>query len=90
MYTYSWFTLLYSRNQHNIVNQLHANKNFLKISKWNWKLKMLKSYFRTIRLEKIKGIEIGKEGVKLFVGMWHDRIYRKSWRINTHKNTRTN
>ena len=30
---------------------------------------MLKSYFRTIRLEKIKGIEIGKEGVKLFVGM---------------------
>ena len=28
---------------------------------------MLKSYFRTIRLEKIKGIEIGKEGVKLCV-----------------------
>ena len=27
---YNWFTLLYSRNQHNIVNQLYSNKNFFK------------------------------------------------------------
>ena len=27
MYTYSWFTLLYSRNQHNVVKQLYFNKN---------------------------------------------------------------
>ena len=26
MYTYSWFTSLYSRNQHNIVKQLYTNK----------------------------------------------------------------
>ena len=24
VYTYGWFTLLYSRNQHNIVKQLHS------------------------------------------------------------------
>ena len=28
MYTYSWFTLLCSRNWHNAVMQLYANKNF--------------------------------------------------------------
>ena len=27
MYTYSWFTLLYSRNQHNIVKQLYSSKD---------------------------------------------------------------
>jgi len=27
VYTYSWFTLLYSRNEHNIVMQLYSNKN---------------------------------------------------------------
>ena len=26
MYTYSWFSLLYSRNEHNIVKQLHFGK----------------------------------------------------------------
>ena len=26
MYTYDWVTLLYSRNWHNIVNQLYFNK----------------------------------------------------------------
>ena len=26
-YTYKWFTLLYNRNQHNIVKQLYSNKN---------------------------------------------------------------
>ena len=26
MYTHNWFTLLYSRNQHNIVKQLYSNK----------------------------------------------------------------
>ena len=31
MYTYNWFTLPYSRNKHNIANQLHSNKNFKKI-----------------------------------------------------------
>lgn len=27
MYMYHWFTLLYTWNQHNIVNQLYSNKN---------------------------------------------------------------
>ena len=26
MYTYGWFTTLYSKNQHNIVKQLYSNK----------------------------------------------------------------
>ena len=26
MYTYDWFTLLFSRNEHNIVRQLYSNK----------------------------------------------------------------
>ena len=30
MYTYNRFTLLYTWNYHNIVNQLYSNKNFLK------------------------------------------------------------
>ena len=30
MYMYNWFTLLYTWNWHNIVNQLYSNKNFLK------------------------------------------------------------
>ena len=30
MYTYSWFTLLHSRNEHNNVKQLYSNTNFLK------------------------------------------------------------
>ena len=30
MYMYNWFTLLYTWNQHNIVNLLYSNKNFLK------------------------------------------------------------
>ena len=34
MYTYSWFTLPYSRNEHNIVKQLYSNKNFLIIFNW--------------------------------------------------------
>ena len=29
MYTYSSFTLLYSRNQHNIVKQLYFNKRMI-------------------------------------------------------------
>ena len=28
MYVYNGFTLLYSRNEHNIVNQLDSNKIF--------------------------------------------------------------
>ena len=35
MYTYSRLTLLYSRNQHNIVKQLYANKNKFKMKKEN-------------------------------------------------------
>ena len=27
MYTYDWVTLSQNRNQHNIVKQLHSNKN---------------------------------------------------------------
>ena len=30
MYMYIWFTLLYSRNQHNIVKELYSNKNYKK------------------------------------------------------------
>ena len=30
MYMYNWFILLYSRNEHNIVNQLYSNRKFLK------------------------------------------------------------
>ena len=30
MYTYSWCTLLYRKNEHNIVKQLYSNKNFKK------------------------------------------------------------
>ena len=30
MYTYGWFTWLYSRNQHNIVKQLPSNLNYKK------------------------------------------------------------
>ena len=30
MYMYSWFTLLYSRNEHTIVKQLYSNKNVKK------------------------------------------------------------
>ena len=40
MYTYSWFTGLYSRNRHNIIKQLYSNKGFpggleVKASAWN-------------------------------------------------------
>ena len=35
MYTYSWFTLLYSTNLQNIVKQLYSNNNILKINKMN-------------------------------------------------------
>jgi len=28
MYMYNWFTLLYTWNEHNIVNQLYSNKIF--------------------------------------------------------------
>ena len=35
VYVYTWITLLYSRNEHNIVNQLYFNKrNFRKGKKW--------------------------------------------------------
>ena len=27
MYIYDWVTMLYSRNRHNVVNQLYFNKN---------------------------------------------------------------
>ena len=30
---YNWITLLYSRNEHNIVNQLYFNKKFFLIKK---------------------------------------------------------
>ena len=30
VYVYNWFTLLYSRTWHSIINQLYANKNFKK------------------------------------------------------------
>ena len=30
MYMYNWFTLLYTWNEHNIVNQLYFNKNLKK------------------------------------------------------------
>ena len=30
IYIYSWFTLLYSRNWHDIVKQIHPNYNFFK------------------------------------------------------------
>ena len=33
MYTYSWFTLLYSGNKHNNVKQLYSNKDVKKIKK---------------------------------------------------------
>ena len=33
MYTYSCFTWLYSRNQHNIVKQLYSNKKII-FKKW--------------------------------------------------------
>ena len=33
MYMYSWFTLLYSRNQHTIVKQLYSNKDVKKKKK---------------------------------------------------------
>ena len=29
-YMYDWFTLLYTWNEHSVVNQLYSNKNFLK------------------------------------------------------------
>ena len=32
MYMYVWFTLLYSRNEHNIVNQLYSNNKV----KWSF------------------------------------------------------
>ena len=35
MYTYSRLTSLFSRNQHNIVKQLYANKNKFKMKKEN-------------------------------------------------------
>ena len=35
MYTYSRLTSLYSRNQHNIVKHLYANKNKFKMKKEN-------------------------------------------------------
>lgn len=33
MYTYSWLTPLYRRNENNIVKQLYSNKDFKKESK---------------------------------------------------------
>ena len=33
IYAYNWATLLYSRNQHNILNQLYFNNIFLKLKK---------------------------------------------------------
>ena len=33
LYTYSWFSVLYSRNQHNMVKQLYSNKDVKKQKK---------------------------------------------------------
>ena len=33
-YAYNWFTLLYSRNQHNFVKQLYSNNNNNKRIQW--------------------------------------------------------
>ena len=39
MYTYNWFTLIYSRNEHNIVKQLYSNKKKNQCSQWgNYKM----------------------------------------------------
>ena len=35
MYTYSWFTLLYSINYHNIVKQLYANKKKMSLASYS-------------------------------------------------------
>ena len=38
MYMYDWVTLLFSRNWHNIVNQLYFNNKYNKIKhKFNYK-----------------------------------------------------
>ena len=38
MYTYNWFTLMYSGNEHNIVKQLYSNKK-KQCSQWgNYKM----------------------------------------------------
>ena len=34
MYTCNWFTLSYSRNQHNIVKQLYPHFFFKRLSTW--------------------------------------------------------
>ena len=43
MYTYSWFTLLYSRNWHNTIKQLSSKKNFLKRKETMFHFSLLKS-----------------------------------------------
>lgn len=43
---------------------------------------VLEALNSTIRLEKeIKGIQIGKKEVKLFISMCHDHLYRKFYGI---------
>ena len=46
MYMHNWFTLLYTWNEHNLVYQLHSNKNLKNKGKQNFK-KTEWIYFQT-------------------------------------------
>ena len=59
MYTYSWFTLLYGRNQHNLVKQLYSNENQLKI-----KQPLLKAYIISENSRTLGAINLFKDNIK--------------------------
>ena len=72
---YNWFTLLYSRNWHNVVNQLYSNK--IKKKKKNFDLKSNKYH------AKICGVQLKKmlHGKKLLDFCAKDYLHLLTSRI---------
>ena len=58
IYMYNWITLLYCRNQHNIVNQLYFNKINFKIGEFNT---FIYTHIHTQRHASLTGIILKKE-----------------------------
>ena len=81
MYTYSWFTGLYSRNRHNIIKQLYSNKGFPGSSAGK------ESACNVGDLGSIPGLEDPlEEGMATYSSILAGRIHmdRGAWRATVH------
>ena len=71
-YMYSWLTLLFSRNQHNIVKQLYSNKNLKKKSDW-WVGSFILDRFNSEGLSKEWGLKWNLEEKESHLGKGRQR-----------------